>query len=116
MFVDVVTATEGISQNYSPQEIVTQQHTDFVKDYKVEFGQYVQANEDAMVTNTMKARTQSTRERHPQPNYSINTLRELKLTITHQIGIFHFAPYRKNRPSALTTTTNEIQAELSHHE
>ena len=57
MFVNAVTDALGVSERYSPREIVTQQNFDFERDYKVLFGSYVEASNDAIITNTMKLRT-----------------------------------------------------------
>ena len=57
MFVNAVLSTEGISQIFFPQEIVTQRKIDFKKDCKVQFGLYVEASTDAIVTNDMMSRT-----------------------------------------------------------
>ena len=57
MFVNAVPDALGVSERYSPRGIVTQQKFDFERDCKVQFGSYVQASNDAIITNTMKLRT-----------------------------------------------------------
>ena len=57
LFVNAVPDILGVSERYSPREIVTQQKFDFERDCKVQFGAYVQASNDAIITNTMKPRT-----------------------------------------------------------
>ena len=47
----------GVSDKYSLRKIVTQRKFDFERNCKVQFGAYVQASDDALVTNTMKLRT-----------------------------------------------------------
>ena len=51
MFVNAVPAPEGISQIFSPREIVTQTKIDFKKDCRAQFGLYVEVSTDAIVTN-----------------------------------------------------------------
>jgi hypothetical protein len=48
---------QGISENLSPREIVTRKKISFVKHCKALFGSYVEATEDADITNDMKPRT-----------------------------------------------------------
>ena len=57
MFVNTVSAPEVISQIFSPQEIVTQRKIDFEKDCRAQFGSYVEASTDIIVTNNMTSRT-----------------------------------------------------------
>ena len=59
---------------------------------------------------------QSTRERHQQPKYTVNTPHYLKSAIIHQTGIFPFPSYQNNISTALTTRATYIRAELSHHD
>eukprot|EP00804_Cyclotella_cryptica_P025805 CCRYP_002681-RA/>CCRYP_002681-RA protein AED:0.69 eAED:0.64 QI:0/0/0/0.5/1/1/2/0/329 len=49
--------TRGISTTLSPREIVTQQEVDFGHHCPVLFCAYIQASEDAIITNTMQPRT-----------------------------------------------------------
>ena len=56
MFVNAVPDALGVSERYSPRELVTQRKFDFKRDCKVQFGTYVQASNDAIITNTMKLR------------------------------------------------------------
>ena len=46
-------AEQGISRKYSPWEIITQCELDFTKNCMAIFGSYVEASEDASVTNDM---------------------------------------------------------------
>ena len=57
LHVNATPDTLGVSERYSPREIVTQRKFDFERDCKVQFGVYVQASDDAIITNTMKLRT-----------------------------------------------------------
>ena len=57
LFINVVPDALGVSERYSPREIVTQRKFVFERDCKVLFGTYVQVSNDAIVTNTMKLRT-----------------------------------------------------------
>ena len=57
LFVNAVPDILGVSERYSPREIVTQRKFDFERDCKVQFGAYVQASNDAIITNTTKPRT-----------------------------------------------------------
>ena len=49
--VDAVPAVEGISQVFSPREIVTQRKFDFKKDCKALFSSYVEVSTDAIVVD-----------------------------------------------------------------
>ena len=55
--IDAVRDALGVSERYSPRKIATQPKFDFERDCKVQFGTYVQASNDAIVTNTTKLRT-----------------------------------------------------------
>ena len=55
--VNAVPADLGISDVYSPGEIVTQRKFDYALDCKVQFFDLVEASTDAMVTNDMTPRT-----------------------------------------------------------
>ena len=57
LFLNVVPDALGVSEQYLPQEIVTQRKFDFERDCQVQFGTYVQASNDANLTNTTKLRT-----------------------------------------------------------
>ena len=57
MFVNAVLDALGVSEQYSSRELVTQRKFDFQPDCKVQFGTYVQASNDAIVTNTMQLHT-----------------------------------------------------------
>ena len=57
LFIDVVPDALCVSERYSPRKIVTQPKFDFERDCKVLSGSYVQASNDAIITNTMKLRT-----------------------------------------------------------
>ena len=46
----------GVSDTYLPRKIVTQQKFDFAHKYMVQFGAYVEASNDDVVTNTMQLR------------------------------------------------------------
>ena len=56
LFINVAPDALGVSERYSPRKIVTQNKFDFERDCKVLFRTYVQASNDAIVTNTMKLR------------------------------------------------------------
>ena len=55
--VNAVPYSLDVSNKYSPRKIVTQHKFDFERDCKVQFGAYVEASDDAIVTNTMQLRT-----------------------------------------------------------
>ena len=57
MFVNGYIHENGISQQYSPREIVLGRAIDFEKDCKATFGAYVEASRDDTVTNTTRDRT-----------------------------------------------------------
>ena len=57
LFVNVVRDALGVSERYSPHKLVTQRKFEFKRDCKVQFGTYVQASNDTIITNTMKIRT-----------------------------------------------------------
>ena len=59
MMINAVPANLGISENFSPREIVTGRKIDMKKDCRALFGAYVEASRDADVTNTMAERTHS---------------------------------------------------------
>ena len=71
--VNAVPAAEGISQVFSPREIVTQRKFDFKKDCEALFGSYVEASTDAIVTNDMKSRTHSCISLRPSGNWQGST-------------------------------------------
>ena len=50
-------AKHGISQHYSPRQIVHQEKLDFKKHCQYYLGQYVQAHEEHEPRNTQRART-----------------------------------------------------------
>ena len=52
--VNAVPVNLGVSDRLSLRKIVTQRKFDFERDCKVQFGVYVQASDDALVTNTMQ--------------------------------------------------------------
>ena len=56
-FVNTVPSRIGVSAVHSPQEIVTQHKLDIAKDYKVQFGAYVEVSDNAVITHDMKSRT-----------------------------------------------------------
>eukprot|EP00804_Cyclotella_cryptica_P002560 CCRYP_010401-RA/>CCRYP_010401-RA protein AED:0.15 eAED:0.13 QI:0/0/0/0.5/1/1/8/0/1350 len=56
-WLNATPSTKGISTTLSPREIVTQQKVDFARHCRVPFGAYVEASEDAIITNTMRPRT-----------------------------------------------------------
>ena len=59
MMINAVPADSGISEKYSPHEIVTGQKLDMKKDCRALFGAYVEDSKDAVTTNTMDERTHS---------------------------------------------------------
>eukprot|EP00956_Cyclotella_meneghiniana_P039836 scaffold180856_cov40-Cyclotella_meneghiniana.AAC.1 len=58
MWINAFVADNGVSSVYSPKEIVTGLKFDFKLHCKARFGAYVEASEDAEITNTIKDRTQ----------------------------------------------------------
>ena len=69
MFVNAVWVAGGISQEFSPGEIVTQQKTDFKNNRKAQFGVYVEASTDVFVTIDTKSRTHECIESDPSGNW-----------------------------------------------
>jgi len=59
MMINAVPADGGISEIFSPREIVTGRKIDMDKDCRALFGSYVEASKDAIITNTMDERTHS---------------------------------------------------------
>ena len=59
MMINSVPAEGGISEIFSPREIVTGRKLDMKKDCKAQFGAYLEASKDADITNTMVERTHS---------------------------------------------------------
>ena len=57
MWMNSFPARQGISKKLSPREIVMQRSLDFETHAKGLYGAYVEASEDAVVTNTNRART-----------------------------------------------------------
>ena len=57
MWLNARPTEQRISRKYSQWEIVTQHEMDFTKDCKAVFGSYVEASENASVTNDMTAWT-----------------------------------------------------------
>ena len=55
-FLNAVPDALGVSTICSPREIVTRRKLDVALDYKVQFGAYIEASEDAVVSNTIKSR------------------------------------------------------------
>ena len=56
-WINAVPAPKGISEKYSPREIVTQRRIDVAKDAPFRFGTNVEGSDDDETTNTMKSRT-----------------------------------------------------------
>ena len=59
MMTNAVPADGGISEKYSPREIVTGRKLDMKKDCRALFGAYVETSKDDVITNTMDKRTHS---------------------------------------------------------
>jgi hypothetical protein len=57
MWINAFPSKNGVSTQYSPREIVTGTKLDYSKHCKALWGSYVEASEDADVTNTLKQRT-----------------------------------------------------------
>ena len=56
-WMNAMPSDSGISEVYSPREIVTGMKLDFKKHCRARFGAYVEASYDDVITNTMKDRT-----------------------------------------------------------
>ena len=56
-FVDTVSARLNVSTVHSPQRGVTKRKPDVVRDCKVQFETYVEANDNEVITNDLKSRT-----------------------------------------------------------
>ena len=54
VLVNIVPDPLGVSERYSPREIVTQRKFDFKRDCRVQFGAYVQASEGAILARSLK--------------------------------------------------------------
>jgi hypothetical protein len=59
LWINGFSSGNGVSEIYSPREIVTGMKLDFTKHCKVQFGAYVEASFDDEITNTLKERTHS---------------------------------------------------------
>ena len=57
MWINNFPAEKGISEKYSPREIVTKRVLDFEKHCRGMFGEYVEAHADPDMTNNMQSRT-----------------------------------------------------------
>ena len=57
LWLNSLPAADGVSNKYSPREIVLGQELDFNKHCISTFGSYVQAHNDPTITNTMGPRT-----------------------------------------------------------
>jgi hypothetical protein len=57
MWINAFPSENGVSTQYSPREIVTGTKMDYNKHCKALWGSYVEASEDADITNTLKQRT-----------------------------------------------------------
>ena len=57
MMINGVPAEGGISEKFSPREIVTGRKIDMVKDCRAQFGSYIEPSKDADITNTTDERT-----------------------------------------------------------
>ena len=68
MWLNAMPVLQGISRKYSPWKIVTQHEFDFTKDCKAVCGSYVEASEDASVTNDMTAWTNACSALGPASN------------------------------------------------
>ena len=56
-FVNAVPSKLGVSIICPPQECFTQRKLDIARDCNVQFGTYVEASDNTIITNTMKLRT-----------------------------------------------------------
>ena len=52
LWINVFPLKLGLSMDYSPRYLVTQRSVSYEKDFKSEFGSYVEVSTDAMVTNS----------------------------------------------------------------
>jgi hypothetical protein len=57
LWLNSLPAAAGVSDKYSPREIVLGRKIDFKKHCKATFGSYVEARNDPTITNTMRPRT-----------------------------------------------------------
>ena len=57
MLLNYMPYLRGISENFSPRELVTVRGLDFNKHCKARLGSYVEANEDIVVTNIQHPQT-----------------------------------------------------------
>jgi hypothetical protein len=57
LWINAFPSDSGVSDVYSPREIVTGMKMDYLKHCKARFGSYVEASVDPTITNTLQART-----------------------------------------------------------
>ena len=57
LWLNAFPSKKCVSDNISPREIVSRKKINFIKHCKALFGSYVEASEDADITNEMKPRT-----------------------------------------------------------
>ena len=74
MTLNAVPDTLGVSEIYSPRDILTQRRHDMDKDRKVRLGTYTEASEDAQIKNTMKSRTEECVSLCPSGNWQGSTM------------------------------------------
>ena len=74
MMLNAVPATLGVSVVYYLHEIVTQCKLDMNKDCKVRFSTYMEASEDAQITNKMKSCTEECIALVPSRNWQGPTM------------------------------------------
>ena len=68
MMINAVPATNVISTQFAPREIVTGRRLN-LKHIKAGFGDYIEASSDEIVTNDMKSRTQGCISLGPSGNW-----------------------------------------------
>ena len=68
-WINALPADTGVSDVYSPREIVTGVKLDFKKHCRARFGAYVEASYDDEVTKTLKDRTHSCINLGPTGNF-----------------------------------------------
>jgi hypothetical protein len=57
LWINAFPSDSGVSDAYSPREIVTGMKMDYAKHCKARFGSYVEASDDPTITNTLRDRT-----------------------------------------------------------
>ena len=66
MWLNAIQSLSGLDRGLSPRDLVTGREVDYNKDCKADFGAYVQATTEKIVTNNNTSRTHGCTEEHPR--------------------------------------------------